>query len=87
MDRCNPDYKDAEWALYRFAPSMAAAVVFAIMFLLVTIVHVFQMIRTRTWYLTPFCLGGACESKEHPHAYPLPRFVLLERFLMIHGQY
>ena len=49
-----------DFKLYRYDPSMAAAVVFIILFLIATGLHLYQMLRTRTWILIPFILGGVC---------------------------
>lgn len=45
---------------YHYDPSSGAAVSFAAVFGLTTVIHIWQMIRTRTWYLTPFVIGGIC---------------------------
>jgi hypothetical protein len=50
------------FVLYRYDPSMAAAVIFIILFFLVSVLHLYQMVRTRTWILTPFVIGGFCIS-------------------------
>ncbi|ENI01011.1 hypothetical protein COCC4DRAFT_204740 [Bipolaris maydis ATCC 48331] len=47
-----------DFKLYRYNPSMAAAVIFIILFLLVSGLHLYQMVRTRTWILVPFVIGG-----------------------------
>lgn len=49
------------YPLYRYEPSIAAAVIFCILFLLATIIHSVQMVKTRTWFLTAFVLGGLCK--------------------------
>lgn len=48
--------------LYRYEPSMAAAVIFIILFLAITAIHTYQMVRTKTWFFVPFVLGGFCAS-------------------------
>ncbi|TXC12124.1 hypothetical protein FocTR4_00006928 [Fusarium oxysporum f. sp. cubense] len=55
---CNPNYKDAVWAFYRFVPSKEANIVFVVLFAMTTLLHVFQLWRTKTWYLIPLVLGG-----------------------------
>jgi hypothetical protein len=47
--------------LYRYNPSIAAAVIFIVAFTLTTILHAYQMIRTRTWFYIPFVAGGVFE--------------------------
>ena len=45
---------------YRYDPSMAAAILFAILFALTTIVHLYQFVQTRTWIMIPMLVGGLC---------------------------
>ncbi|KAF4989262.1 hypothetical protein FGRMN_9228 [Fusarium graminum] len=58
---CNPNYEDAVWAFYRFIPSKEANIVFVVLFAITTLLHVFQLWRTQTWYLIPLVIGGVCE--------------------------
>ena len=60
--RCDPDYKDAIWAFYRYVPSVEANVIFVVLFGITTLLHAFQMWRTKTWYLWALVVGGACMS-------------------------
>jgi hypothetical protein len=53
-----------DFKLYRYNPSMAAAIIFIILFFLITALHFYQMMRTRTWIFVPFVIGGVC--KLHP---------------------
>lgn len=46
---------------YYFEPSLPAAILFVILFGLATIAHSFQMLRSRTWFMIPFVIGGICE--------------------------
>ncbi|KAK0308105.1 hypothetical protein LTR01_005438 [Friedmanniomyces endolithicus] len=46
---------------YHYLPSMGAAVLFIILFGLVTSLHLFQMTRSRTWFMIPFVIGGICK--------------------------
>ncbi|GFF94852.1 hypothetical protein IFM53868_07726 [Aspergillus udagawae] len=58
---CDPNYVDASWSFYRYEPSMIAAVIFIIVFVATTAFHILQMIKAKSWYLTPLCIGGLCE--------------------------
>ncbi|KAF5574381.1 RTA1 like [Fusarium pseudoanthophilum] len=49
---------------YHYNPSLAAAVIFIILFTATTILHFFQMIQTRTWFFLAFSLGGICPAVE-----------------------
>lgn len=48
------------WKAYEYYPSMAAAVIFIILFVAVTFLHTYHLIRTRTWFFIPLVLGGYC---------------------------
>ncbi|KAH8805275.1 RTA1 like protein-domain-containing protein [Xylogone sp. PMI_703] len=50
------------FVFYRYHPSMGAAVIFAILFMGCTIVHMCQMCKTKAWYYTPFIIGGVLET-------------------------
>lgn len=52
--------KEAGFEYYRYDPSLAAAAIFVALFLLVTGLHLYQLLRTRTWYFIPFVIGGCC---------------------------
>lgn len=55
---------DAVWKFYRYDPSLAAAVIFTLLFALSTFFHLYQLLRTRTWYFIPFVIGGFCKSSN-----------------------
>ena len=54
-----PTYK-----LYKYDPSLAAAVIFCLLYLCTTIWHCYQMWRNKTWFLIWLVIGGLC--KFHP---------------------
>jgi hypothetical protein len=39
---------------------MGAAVLFTLLFIGTTGYHVFQMLKSRTWFIIPFVIGGVC---------------------------
>ncbi|CAI7599649.1 unnamed protein product [Penicillium manginii] len=47
-----------DFQLYRYTPSVAAAVIFIVLFLLTTAFHLYQLIKCRAWYFSAFVLGG-----------------------------
>lgn len=53
--------KSVDFKLYRYDPNMAATVIFIVLFATVTILHTYQLLRTRTWYFIPFVVGGYCK--------------------------
>ena len=61
---------DNTYHLYAYTPSLAAAVIFTILFALATALHAYQLIKTRAWYLIPIVIGGLCTWTSLPY---LPR--------------
>lgn len=53
--------------LWKYVPSFPAAIAFAILFLVLTIVHGWVMWRTRLWFCLPFFIGGICESRSRAY--------------------
>ncbi|RHZ43560.1 uncharacterized protein CDV56_101857 [Aspergillus thermomutatus] len=51
----------SSFKLYRYDPSIGAAVVFILLFLGGSCIHTYQVARTRTWFFVPFVLGGYFE--------------------------
>ncbi|OAP63850.1 hypothetical protein AYL99_03077 [Fonsecaea erecta] len=52
----------SDFKLYRYDPSLAAAVIFVTLFALASFLHTYQLLRTRTWFMIPFCVGGYFEA-------------------------
>ena len=46
---------------YYYAPSTAAACIFLVLFGLSSILHFYQLVYTRTWFMIPFLIGGICK--------------------------
>ncbi|EWG42455.1 hypothetical protein FVEG_04254 [Fusarium verticillioides 7600] len=90
---CNPNYKDAVWAFYRFVPSKEANIVFVVLFAITTLLHVFQLWRTKTWYLIPLVLGGVCEvigyigrvlnTNEEPGCWTMGPYIMQSVLILI----
>lgn len=51
-----------DFQLYRYVPSLAAAIVFIVLFVVITAYHLYQVVRLRSWYFLVFVTGGICES-------------------------
>ncbi|CZR65703.1 related to RTM1 protein [Phialocephala subalpina] len=47
--------------VYNYNPSVAAAIIFAILFGIAVLIVTYQTFRTRTWFLIPFVVGGYFE--------------------------
>ena len=57
---------------YRYDPSMAAAIIFTILFFFTTLIHFYQFVRTRTWIMIPLLVGGFCISPPSPSTSQFP---------------
>ncbi|KAJ5193785.1 RTA-like protein [Penicillium cf. griseofulvum] len=69
----------ADFKLYRYTPSLVAAIIFIVLFVLATFYHLYQVIRTRAWYFTIFVVGGAfqiigyiCRALAHDNKENIP---------------
>lgn len=49
------------FVLYGYDPSLAAAVIFAALFILTTGFHFYQRLRSHAKYFNPFIVGGVCK--------------------------
>lgn len=49
------------YVLYRYYPSQVASIIFVVLFGLTTMLHLFQLVKKRTWYFIPLVVGGACK--------------------------
>lgn len=47
-----------DYFLWKYLPSIPAAVVFLLLFTGVTAAHCWRMKTTRTWFCIPFAIGG-----------------------------
>ncbi|KAF2177067.1 RTA1-domain-containing protein [Zopfia rhizophila CBS 207.26] len=51
-----------DFVYYRYDPSFAAAAIFTVLFLITTILHMYQSFQKRSWFLIPFIIGGWFET-------------------------
>ncbi|KAI6373023.1 hypothetical protein MCOR25_003554 [Pyricularia grisea] len=49
------------YSLYHYDPSIPGAIVVAVIFLLTTVFHFWQLIKTRCWFMIPLAVGGILE--------------------------
>ncbi|KIX99097.1 uncharacterized protein Z520_05558 [Fonsecaea multimorphosa CBS 102226] len=85
--------QDSGFKLYRYDPSLAAAVIFIALFALASLLHTYQLLRTRTWFLIPFCVGGYFEaagyvgraigSQESPDHWSVGPYVLQSVLILV----
>ncbi|KAI8966099.1 RTA1-domain-containing protein [Daldinia sp. FL1419] len=50
-----------DYYLWKYVPSLPAAIIFAILFAVTTGVHCYRLYRTKLWFCLPFAIGGAME--------------------------
>jgi hypothetical protein len=52
-----------KFELYRYDPTLEGAVLFSLLFLVTTVLQLYQLIKTKTWYFIPIFIGGVCKSR------------------------
>ncbi|KAG9989962.1 RTA1 protein, partial [Aureobasidium melanogenum] len=80
------------FSYYEYLPSKAAAVIACLIFVIITLLHTWQLFRTRTWFFIPFVIGGLFEvigyaaraksASQHPD-YTLMPYILQSLFLLL----
>lgn len=50
--------------LYHYDPTIAGAVIFVLLFLVTTLLHFWQLVRARCWFLLPLGIGGISEYRH-----------------------
>lgn len=48
----------SEFSFYHYDPTSVGAIIFIILFFLTTILHFYQLLRTRSWFMIPMVVGG-----------------------------
>lgn len=51
-----------DFKLYRYTPSLPAAIVFVIAFAGLSVLHTWKLMKHRAYYFTAFTVGGYCKS-------------------------
>jgi len=74
----------AGFSYYQYEPSMPAAVVAMLAFLITSLFHSYQLTRTRSWYLIPLIVGG---YSKFPFSSSCSTFSLLSFLLLIAAQW
>lgn len=49
-----------DFRLYRYTPSLPAAIISVVVFAVLTAVHVWRLKKARAYYFTAFTVGGVC---------------------------
>lgn len=61
------DLDQDAFLLFRYTPSLAAAVIFALIFAAFALLHTYQVLVTRTWFFIAFLFGCYCTLSRHSH--------------------
>ena len=57
-----PSSPSFDWKMYRYVPSLPAAILFLILFSILTLLHVYTYVRTRKTSTIYIILGGLCKA-------------------------
>ncbi|KAM0283758.1 hypothetical protein ACHAQH_002347 [Verticillium albo-atrum] len=78
------------YPLWKYVPSLPAAIVFVVVFAILTLGHAFKMFRHRMWFCIPFVVGGVFEvvgyggrSAAHNSTGTLIPYILQSTFLLL----
>ncbi|KAM0268533.1 hypothetical protein ACHAQH_009963, partial [Verticillium albo-atrum] len=52
---------EGNYYLWKYMPSLVAAIIFLVLFLLLSLAHTWKLIRHRSWFCLPFAIGGYLE--------------------------
>jgi hypothetical protein len=55
-----------DYYLWHYLPSVPAAVIFLILFFVITALLTWRMFKTKTWFCIPFIIGGVCKFTSVP---------------------
>ena len=55
---------EGKFVLYHYNPSLPAAVIFIVLFGVSACCHMFQLLRSKTWYFIPFLIGCTCKLSQ-----------------------
>lgn len=55
------DSSGYNFKLYRYDPSLPAAIIAVVVFAILTSVHLWKVIKLHTRYFIPFTIGGVCK--------------------------
>lgn len=53
-----------EYYLWQYVPKRAAAIIFLLFFLAMTALVAYRMYKSKTWFCTPFVVGGFCKLQH-----------------------
>ncbi|EWG51700.1 hypothetical protein FVEG_16839 [Fusarium verticillioides 7600] len=80
-----PDFK-----LFRYTPSLPAAIIAAIIFAILSCLHIWRLKKARAWYFIPFAVGGAFETigyatrvVSHSNKESIPAFSLQAILILV----
>lgn len=59
-------FEDGKVLYYPYTPSTTAGYIFMTLFLLITVVHIFQVVRLKTHFFIPMIIGGICNQPQPP---------------------
>ena len=77
---------EAEANYYHYIPTLAPAAIVLALFAMTTVLHLYQLVQTQTWFFLPLLVGGLFEvagyasrivnATEVPYHWDLPAYIL-----------
>ncbi|KAF1914548.1 RTA1 like protein-domain-containing protein [Ampelomyces quisqualis] len=79
-----------EYVLWPYSPSVAAGVIAVLVFIAITSVHTWRLVKNRTWFCVPFVIGGlfetigyAARAAAHNDTKSLPPYVIQSVLILV----
>jgi hypothetical protein len=83
----------SDFQYYYYEPSVVAAIIFVALFGITTLLHIFQMLKSRTWFMIPFVIGGIFETigyiarissaRQNPGPYSLGPYIIQAVLILV----
>ncbi|KAF5675969.1 Rtm1p [Fusarium circinatum] len=85
-----PDGSKPDFKLFRYTPSLPAAIIAAVIFAILSCLHIWHLTKARAWYFIPFAVGGAFEiigyaarTVSHKNQESVPAFSLQAILILV----
>uniref|UniRef100_A0A093XCV8 Protein RTM1 n=1 Tax=Talaromyces marneffei PM1 TaxID=1077442 RepID=A0A093XCV8_TALMA len=69
--------------LWYYVPSLPAAIIFLLLFIAATTLHIYRLFKTRTWFCIPFAIGGICRCTANRNTASLFSYALANNGILL----
>jgi hypothetical protein len=79
-----------KYVLWPYTPTIAAGVIAALVFIALTLLHTWKLIKNRTWFCVPFVIGGLAETigyaaraAAHNNTVSTPPYIIQSTLILV----